>query len=179
MNFHLRKCRHAMRPPFPEGLSPMRPKLCDGFFPSVCACAFGAGEDNRPSCRICCQMLDHDWNCMSFLSNIVQLNTVQLLSTDSTLPLLLSTLAFLPPGSEVARPHCLINMTFGGSLFRTFSCSYIANTVWSWTESCNFDLCKPSRTISVGISLAATRAWSHLVEILSVIILQAYIGKIW
>ena len=38
--------------------------------------------------------------------------------------------------------------------FEYFSCSYMANTVWSWTESCNFNLHKPSRIISVGISFA-------------------------
>ena len=40
------------------------------------------------------------------------------------------------------------------------SCSCKANTVWSWTESCNFGLYKP--TISVGMPLAADRGWSHL-----------------
>ena len=103
---------------------------------------------------------------MSLLSN-----TVQLLFTDSILPLL-HTLAFLRfrllatvPLSTVSFPVMkflvlinLINMwpyyclqSGKGRLFivSNSSCSHIANTVRSCTESSKFDLYKPSRTISV------------------------------
>ena len=45
--------------------------------------------------------------------------------------------------------------------FRTVSWSYQANTVWSWTESCNFDLYNPSKITSEGMSLTGNRDWSH------------------
>ena len=54
---------------------------------------------------------------------------------------------------------CLVVRCFEYSVVHTEP-----TAVWSWAESCSFDLYKPSRTISVGISLAAKRAWSHLVS---------------
>ena len=46
----LRKFRHGILPLVPEGLSSLWPELFEGIFPSVCAFAFGAREDDCPSC---------------------------------------------------------------------------------------------------------------------------------
>ena len=102
VHFSVTKFRHGIPPVVREGLSPLRPELFEGIFPSVCALAFGARENDCPSDRVCFQTRDHDGNYATLLTN-----TVQLVSTESIL---------LP------------------------------------------------RPFSAGISLAANRAWSHLVS---------------
>ena len=55
----------------------------------------------------------------------------------------------------------VFNCELFGFVFRAVSWSYKANIVWSWTESCNFDLYNPSRITSEGNSPADNRAKSH------------------
>ena len=165
-----------------EGLS-YTASTFGGYLPvSLCLCFRGKRGRSPFLSLIASVSIRSIWNCMSLLSN-----TVHVPSTDSILPLSSqrwlfslfdSWLLFLIPlfrsvlwsfASSLSDQYDVLLMSsilnnFCCWLFRTFSCSHKANTVWSWTESCNFDLHKPSRTISVGISLAARRALSHLVS---------------
>ena len=125
----------------------------------------------------CCQRLScHDWEYMSLLWNIIHVP-----STENTFPLssqrrlsflfdAWSTFHNIVPDPEVSSSHHLVKMKFYSCfqllivrlLFFVVSWSYKANTVWSWTEFCNFDLYNPSRITSEGISLTDCSAWSHL-----------------
>ena len=125
----------------------------------------------------CCQKLScHDWEYMSLLWNIIHVP-----STENTFPLSsqrrLSFLsdAWSPFHNIVPDPEVSILIIWSiwsftavfncwkfGFLFFVDSWSYKANTVWSWTEFCNFDLHNPSRITSEGISLTDCSAWSHL-----------------
>ena len=174
-HFLLRKLRNRIFPLVPERLVP---ELFEGYFPSVCAFALVQEKtiDLLVSHRIYFQTRDQDGNYMSLLSNIVQL-----LSTDSSLPppfprwlfsllwlLVTAHLSTLVPGSEVLRPHCLINMM-----------SVVSNTL-SFIQSqyilklnriLHFLTCiEPSRAVSVGISLAAKESLvSPCIKILNMV----------
>ena len=105
---------------FPEGLAPLLPELFEGIFPTVCAYACGAREDDRPS---------RPWppvvpDARSRRNMRLRSKIVQLLSTESILPpsfprWLLSffwTLGYrsshhnFVTDSEVSHPHRLITL---------------------------------------------------------------------
>ena len=92
----------------------------------------------------------HDWNCMSVLSIIVHLICIE-----KILPRQLRSDQY-----EVLQTSSILNNSFV-NCFWQFLGRTKAKTVWSWTESFSFDLYNPSKIISVWISLADNRAWSH------------------
>ena len=155
-------------------LSCLLPDPCDDSFPSPSVCfafEWDAGEDDRPFCL---------WPLPLFPVAYMSLlwNTVHVPSTENTLPLssqrrlsfLFDSSSFRTMKFRVLTIWSIWSFTavfkrkWFGSLLRAVSSSYNANTVWSWTEFCNFDLYNPSRIISEGISLTGNSAWSHLMS---------------
>ena len=108
----------------------------EGFLPSVRVCAFGSGEDD-------CVFLSTLTVVVAETASISF--TVPLLSIDSTLPLSSQRWLFslcdqhpcldsFIPGVPIS-DQCVVSPCLALLQFRSISLSYIAKTVWSWTES--------------------------------------------
>ena len=159
--FSPRKFRHGFFPLVPRRAFTFAAWTFWGYLP-VSLCLRFRGWRGRwsflsLSSRICFQTRDHDENYTGLLPNIVQL-----LSTDSILPLsflrwlvslffdswllLLSHLfrsGLWSFASSLSHQYDVLLMS---SIWKSsvvivsnISCSYTANTVWSWTGSCTFD----------------------------------------
>ena len=172
------KFLHAFWRFLPERLSPLVPKPFEGFLPSICVCVFGGREDD---CAL------------STISSVAETARVSSWTLSNCLPLIAfshfpfnadfppfvtldqySCLNPFIPGFVVARPNHRINVSSYHGLVSLMAlhCSvsinllfiHVANADWSWTESRIFNLYKPSRIFSLGISLADNKAWSHIVS---------------
>ena len=161
---------------FQKALTSAAGTFFEGIFPSVCAFAFGTGEDDWLSILSPAHLFPDagSWP-LRTLSNCVPLKAF------SQFPFFAGFSPFLTLGycpSLIFRSglwSCafplsdqydvlFLSSTWSSLVVRYFEHSLVRTEPTSWTYSCYFELCTLSRTVSVGISLAANRAWFHLVS---------------